>query len=216
MTSKDNGKGKAKAKAKAKTSKADDVAIEVEPKQSAKSRAIVMPKAAKLYPVDALIPYARNARTHSEAQIAQIAASMVEFGFTNPILIDEDGGIIAGHGRVLAARKLGLAKIPCVELSHLTLIQKRAYVIADNKLALNAGWDDEMLDLELRELSESGVDLDLIGFEDFDLSDVDEGDGKDPIDQNRNLLLIELASEEELHKLFDEIQGRGFQCKIMS
>jgi ParB-like chromosome segregation protein Spo0J len=93
-------------------------------------------------PVEALIPYARNARTHSDAQVAQIAGSIREFGFTNPVLLDGDNGIIAGHGRVLAARKLGLVEVPCIELAHLTPTQRRAYVIADNKLALNAGRDD--------------------------------------------------------------------------
>ena len=114
--------------------------------------------------LDALIPYARNSRTHSDAQVAQIAASIREFGFTNPVLVDDDGGIIAGHGRVLASRKLGLTDVPCIRLAHLSETQKRAYVIADNKLALNAGWDEEMLALELVELGELDFDLDLTGF----------------------------------------------------
>lgn len=115
-------------------------------------------------PLESLIPYARNSRTHSESQVAQIAASIREFGFTNPVLIDASGSIIAGHGRVLAARKLQLTEVPCLRLSHLTDTQRRAYVIADNKLALNAGWDDEMLRIELAELGELGFDLDLTGF----------------------------------------------------
>lgn len=114
--------------------------------------------------LDALIPYARNSRTHSDAQVAQISASIKEFGFTNPVLIDKDGGIIAGHGRVMAARKLKLEEVPCIRLSHLTETQARALVIADNKLAMNAGWDDEMLALEFAELTELGFDLDLTGF----------------------------------------------------
>lgn len=114
--------------------------------------------------LSSLIPYARNSRTHSPEQVAQIASSMKEFGFTNPVLIDEKGGIIAGHGRVLAAQKLGIEEVPAIELSHLTETQKRAYVIADNKLALNAGWDDEMLRLEFDELKEAGFDLELTGF----------------------------------------------------
>lgn len=114
--------------------------------------------------LDALIPYARNARTHSDEQTAQIAGSIREFGFTNPVLIDGEGGIIAGHGRVMAARKLGLADVPCIRLAHLSEAQKRAYVIADNKLALNAGWDDKMLALEFKELGDLGFDLDLTGF----------------------------------------------------
>jgi site-specific DNA-methyltransferase (adenine-specific) len=114
--------------------------------------------------VDTLIPYARNSRTHSDEQVAQIAASIREFGFTNPVLIDADGGIIAGHGRVMAARKLDMQEVPCIRLAHLTDTQKRAYIIADNKLALNAGWDDEMLKLEFDELEELGFDLELTGF----------------------------------------------------
>ncbi|MBI5923844.1 MAG: site-specific DNA-methyltransferase [Betaproteobacteria bacterium] len=114
--------------------------------------------------VETLIPFARNPRTHSEAQVAKIAASIVEFGWTSPVLVDASQGIIAGHGRLAAARKLGLAEVPVIELSHLTPEQKRAYVIADNRLALDAGWDEEMLVLELAELSESGYDLTLTGF----------------------------------------------------
>ena len=114
--------------------------------------------------LDALIPYARNSRTNSDAQVAQIAASIKEFGFTNPVLIDETGSIIAGHGRVMAARKLAITDVPSIRLTHLTEAQKKAYVIADNKLALNAGWDDEMLAVELTDLKDMGFDLDLTGF----------------------------------------------------
>ncbi|MBR0648732.1 site-specific DNA-methyltransferase [Roseomonas terrae] len=112
-----------------------------------------------------LIPYARNARAHSDDQVAQIAASIREFGFTNPVLTDGANGIIAGHGRVLAARKLGLAEVPVIELAHLTAAQRRAYVLADNKLALNAGWDEDLLRLELAELQDLGFDLQLTGFD---------------------------------------------------
>lgn len=111
-----------------------------------------------------LIPFAKNSRTHSDAQVAQIAASIREFGFTNPVLIDEANGIIAGHGRVMAARKLKLTEVPCIRLAHLSDAQKRAYVIADNKLALNAGWDEAMLKLELADLKALDFDLDLTGF----------------------------------------------------
>jgi DNA modification methylase len=111
-----------------------------------------------------LIPYARNSRTHSDEQITQIAASIKEFGFLNPVIVDGENGIIAGHGRVMAAKKLGMTELPAVEASHLTDAQRRAYIIADNKLALNAGWDDEMLRVEFAELTEDGFDLDLTGF----------------------------------------------------
>ena len=114
--------------------------------------------------IEALIPYARNSRTHSDAQVAQIAASIREFGFTNPVLVDKDGGIIAGHGRVMAARKLGLKDVPCIALGHLTAAQRKAYIIADNKLALNAGWDEELLAVEFADLKDAGFDLELTGF----------------------------------------------------
>jgi DNA modification methylase len=123
-------------------------------------------------PIEKLIPYARNSRTHSDQQIAQVAASIREFGFTNPVLIDSEDGIIAGHGRVMAARKLGLAEVPCIRLGHLTETQKRAYIIADNKLALNSGWDEEMLGLELAELSDLDFDMGLIGFSEDELAGI--------------------------------------------
>jgi DNA modification methylase len=116
------------------------------------------------YPLKDLTPYARNSRTHSDEQVTQIASSIKEFGFTNPILVDADGGIIAGHGRVMAAKKLGFDTVPVIELGYLTEAQKRAYIIADNKLALNAGWDDEMLRIEFDELADLGFDLELTGF----------------------------------------------------
>ena len=121
-------------------------------------------------PLADLIPFARNSRTHSDSQVAQIAASIREFGFTNPILIDEQGGIIAGHGRLQGARKLDLTQVPTITLHGLTDAQKRAYVIADNKLALNAGWDMEMLSSEMQGLGEEGFDLSLIGFSDDELA----------------------------------------------
>jgi DNA modification methylase len=121
-------------------------------------------------PLAALIPYARNPRTHSDGQVAEIAASMREFGWTNPILVDGENGIIAGHGRLLAARQLGMAEVPVIELAGLSEAQKRAYVIADNKLALNAGWDVKLLGLELGELEALGFDLSLTGFGDMELA----------------------------------------------
>lgn len=130
--------------------------------------------------VSDLIPYISNSRTHSDEQVNQVAASIKEFGFTNPVLIDEDNGVIAGHGRILAAKKLGLADVPCIVLAGLTEAQKKAYVIADNQLALNAGWDLDVLKLEIESLQEMDFNIDMLGFDDDFLSDLlpeDEVDG---------------------------------------
>jgi len=136
-----------------------------------------------------LIPYVNNSRTHSDEQVTQVASSIKEFGFTNPILVDDQGGIIAGHGRLMAARKLGMDEVPTITLSGLSEAQRKAYVIADNKLALNSGWDIEALQIELESIGEMGFDLELLGFgeielesilkEDVDMSILDElGDGE--------------------------------------
>ena len=119
-----------------------------------------------------LIPYINNTRTHDEKQIKQIASSIKEFGFNNPILIDEKGEIIAGHGRLLASELLKLEEVPCIELKHLTKAQKKAYIIADNKIALNAGWNEELLKLEIESLKELDFDLDLLGFDSLELEDI--------------------------------------------
>jgi DNA modification methylase len=119
--------------------------------------------------IERLIPYARNARTHSAQQVAQIAASITEFGFCNPVLTDPEGGIIAGHGRVLAARKLGLIEVPVIVLGHLNKNQRQAFMLADNQLALNAGWNEELLRLELEALTQSGIDVHIAGFDQKDL-----------------------------------------------
>src|SRR5271169_5740054 len=129
-----------------------------------------MVKHIELWLVEKLIPYSRNPRTHSDAQIAQIAASIAEFGFNNPILVDTKAGIIAGHGRLLAARKLGLTEVPVIVLDHLTEAQKRAYIIADNQLALNAGWDDDLLRAELAALQDEDFNIRLVGFDDEELA----------------------------------------------
>ena len=115
--------------------------------------------------ISALIPYARNARTHSDEQIAQIAGSIKEFGFNNPVLIDKDNGVIAGHGRLAAARKLNLKEVPCIRLEHLSETQRKAYILADNRIALNSGWETDLLSLELSELLEGGVSLESLGFD---------------------------------------------------
>lgn len=124
----------------------------------------------ELRDVEDLIPYARNARTHSQEQIQKLAGSIKEFGFLNPVVISEDGGILAGHGRVMAAQKLGIKQVPCVVESHLTEAQRKAYILADNRLALDAGWDEEMLAVELKELKvDYDFDMDLLGFSDEEL-----------------------------------------------
>src|SRR3979411_257997 len=122
------------------------------------------------WPIEKLIAFAKNPRTHSDGQVAQIAASIAEFGFNNPILVDTKAGIIAGHGRLLAARKLQLAEVPVIVLDHLTEAQQRAYILADNQLALNAGWDDTLLAAELAALQQEDFDIRLIGFEDEQLA----------------------------------------------
>jgi ParB-like chromosome segregation protein Spo0J len=146
-----------------------------------------------------LIPYINNSRTHSEEQINQVAASIKEFGFTNPILLDDSGGIIAGHGRLLAAKKLSLSEVPTITLSNLSEAQKKAYVIADNKLALNAGWDDEMLKLEITQLDEMEFDLKLIGFDSDELAILLDNVNFDP------------ATEDEQGQL-DELEPKYIDC----
>ena len=136
------------------------------------SISVNMSNAIEMWPVERLVPYSRNARTHSAEQVSRIAASIVEFGFTNPLLVGEDGVIIAGHGRFAAACKLELTHVPVVVLDHLTPTQRKAYILADNRLALDAGWDQEMLALEMAELSDAGFDLELTGFSDDELDDM--------------------------------------------
>ena len=175
--------------------------------------------------VDALIPYIRNSRTHSDAQVAQIAASVREFGWTNPVLVDGENGIIAGHGRVLAARKMGMAEVPCIELAHLSEAQKKAYIIADNKLALNAGWDNELLALELGELHAADFDMALLGFDAGELSAAmgldEELDGDAPkIDEGidykeKFAIIVECADEAEQQATFERLDSMGFTCKVL-
>jgi len=162
--------------------------------------------------VSDLIPYVNNSRTHSDEQISQVAASIKEFGFTNPILLDGDNGILCGHGRTLAAKKLGLEIVPCIELSHLSEAQRKAYIIADNQLALNSGWDIDTLRLELETLGEFDFDLGLLGFDDdvieklldieAELPDLPDGD-RDPFQQKTFTLHDEQA------ELIDEAVKRA-------
>ena len=130
-------------------------------------------------PLDALVPYANNARTHSDEQIAQIAASIAEFGFVNPVLVDERSIIIAGHGRLAAARLLGMSEVPVIELAHLSETQRKALIIADNRIALNAGWDDELLKLELETLKAEDFDIDILGFDPTEIDDLLFGEDED-------------------------------------
>jgi len=139
----------------------------------------VMPSKLERWPIKRLVPYERNARTHSLEQVAQIAASIQEFGFTNPILVDGKDGIIAGHGRLAAAKDLGLTEVPVVVLDHLTPDQKRAYVLADNKLALNAGWDADLLQQEIAALSLVDFDLSLMGWSEDELAGLLDPEGID-------------------------------------
>jgi ParB-like chromosome segregation protein Spo0J len=171
--------------------------------------------------IDDLIPYIKNSRTHSPQQIQQLAASIKEFGWTNPILLDGDNGIIAGHGRLAAARLLNQIEVPTIQLNGLNENQKRAYIIADNKLALNAGWDIEFLNLEIKDLQDAGFDLNLMGFSAEELKEFAPNEDKiiedmNIKDESRNLLMIECISEHELQNLFEEMQERGFECKILN
>jgi DNA modification methylase len=136
------------------------------------------------WPLDRLIPHARNARTHSEAQVAQIAGSIAEFGFVNPVLVGDDGVIVAGHGRVLAARKLGLTEAPVIVLAHLSPTQRRALMIADNQIAINAGWNEEMLAAELAALREEDVDLNLLGFDEDELDRLLSGEDEEAAEED--------------------------------
>ena len=176
--------------------------------------------------IDRLIPYARNSRTHSDEQVAQVAASIREFGFTNPVLIDGDGGIIAGHGRVMAARKLGMDKVPCIRLAHLTEAQRRAYVIADNKLALNSGWDEKMLALELADLRDASFDLDLTGFSGKELDGLLLIDGEAPGPgesasesginyQEKFCILVDCSGEDDQRKKYDALVAAGYACRVL-
>lgn len=157
--------------------------------------------------VTELIPYVKNSRTHSDEQVAQIAASIKEFGWTNPILVDGSNGIIAGHGRLMAARKLGYKDVPTIELADLTETQKKAYIIADNKLALNAGWDNELLMIELEGILADGFELELMGFDpseldnnsiDYDILDDEDLDGtmSDMANGVRKAIQIEFEPED--------------------
>lgn len=172
-----------------------------------------------------LIPYATNARTHSEQQVKQLAAAMREWGFTNPVLVDENASIIAGHGRVMAAGLLEMTHVPCIFLDGLSEAQKKAYRIADNKLALNSGWDEAMLATELEGLQADDVDLGLIGFDDAELAnlfgdDEDEGDldGENPGDDYKeaHALMVICSDADEQEQLYNRLIEMGLNVKAVS
>ena len=172
----------------------------------------------KRLPSEKLIPYARNSRTHSPEQVAQMAASIKEFGFTNPILIDEENGIIAGHGRLLAAQKLGIEEVPVIVMAGLTDAQKRAYVIADNQLALNAGWDIDMLKLEVESLQNVDFDINLLGFDaDFFLEAVDEEPELHEEEYCEKFnVIVECANELQQEKIYHKLTEEGYKCQVQS
>jgi ParB-like chromosome segregation protein Spo0J len=157
-------------------------------------------------PIDSLIPYANNARKHDENQIKQIASSIKEFGFNNPVLIDKDNGIIAGHGRVSAAKKLGLEKVPCIRADHLTEAQKKAYVIADNRLAELSSWDNEMLKVELEDLVLDNFDLGLVGFDEDYVNKL-----LAPVEADGSLKQVEGSQELDFNN-FSEFEQKCPKC----
>jgi ParB-like chromosome segregation protein Spo0J len=166
-----------------------------------------------------LIPYVNNSRTHSEEQVKQIAASIKEFGFTNPILIDENKGVIAGHGRLLAAGKLALAEVPTIVLEGLTEAQRKAYVIADNKLALNAGWEVDLLKIELNNLDDLDFDLSILGFDEIELAkmfDSDEPELKEQEYTEVFNVIVECEDEGQQEKIFNRLDSEGYKCRVQS
>jgi ParB-like chromosome segregation protein Spo0J len=168
--------------------------------------------------LEGLLPYARNAKTHSVEQVAQIAGSIKAFGFNNPVLIDERGEIIAGHGRVLAAHELRMKTVPCIVLSHLSKAQKRAYRLADNRIAENGGWDDQLLKIELTAIQSSGLELDL-GFSEKELAralgEADEQQDTAPQlgDGMQYRVVVDCTGETQQASLLAELEARGLTCR---
>lgn len=168
-----------------------------------------------------LIPYVNNTRTHDEKQVKQIAASIKEFGWTNPILTGEDNDIIAGHGRLLAAEKLGIEEVPVIVLKGLTEAQKKACIIADNKLALNAGWDEDLLKIEIDGLKELDFDIDILGFDIDELNfGINSEEKKEPNDLSDSIsetfeIVIELNNENEQEELYNRLTKEGYKCRVL-
>jgi ParB-like chromosome segregation protein Spo0J len=170
-------------------------------------------------PTDKLIPYARNAKKHDAAQVSKLAGSIREFGFNNPVLIDKDNGIIAGHGRVMAAQQLGLADVPCIRLGHLTDNQRKAYILADNRLAeIGGGWDEEMLGLELAELREADFDLDLVGFNNNEIEaalNSDELNEKSNVEINSTFEVIAECNDEDHQRMvYNILNEKKIKCRL--
>lgn len=176
--------------------------------------------------VDLLVPYARNARVHTEEHVAELAGSIREFGFNVPVLIDEDNNIMAGHGRVLAARKLGMEKVPVVIASHLTDIQRRAFMLADNKLHDNSTFDFELLNLELEDLKGEGFNLEILGFSPLEFEDIEEGDQEfddsdagipdESMDAGEQYdIVVSCRDADEQIALVERLQGEGYSCRVV-
>jgi ParB-like chromosome segregation protein Spo0J len=195
---------------------------------AAKAKGPVMPDKLERWPIERLVPYERNARTHSPEQVAQIAASIQEFGFTNPILVASDDGILAGHGRLAAAKDLGLSEVPVVVLDHLTPTQRRAYVLADNKLALNAGWDEDLLQQEIAALSLVEFDLGLLGWSDDELAGMLDPEGIDDDApppgaddpgkdyEQKYAVAVECSSESEQETVYEKLHAEGYTCRLLT
>lgn len=172
--------------------------------------------------VESLIPYVNNSRKHSDEQVAQIAASIKEFGWTNPILVDGNNGIIAGHGRLMAARKLAMDKVPVIELAHLSDGQRKALIIADNKLALNSDWDFELLKIEMANLDGEGFNLDIIGFDANELSNIMFGEelNQKELEEKEMKSIYEIAveckDENEQQSVFDMLTEKGYKCRVLT
>ena len=169
-----------------------------------------------------LVPYENNSRTHSQQQVDQIKRSMSEFGFTNPILLDENNGIIAGHGRLQAAQELGTKLVPTITLKGLTKAQRKAYVIADNQLALNAGWDFDALRIEIEDLDSLDFDLNFLGFNDQELANIIDGleeitpELKEESYSQIFNLVVSCSDETEQEKIYNELTAKGYKCQVQS
>jgi len=172
--------------------------------------------------VNDIIPYVNNSRTHSDEQVTQVASSIKEFGFTNPILIDEQDGIIAGHGRLMAASKLGMEEVPTIVLGGLSEAQRKAYVIADNKLALNSAWDEELLKIELEKLDMLNFDLELLGFDERELASIFDPLAEEEIQLKEETyfekfnIIVECDSEQNQEAIYNELQEKGYKCQVQS